>query len=258
MRPKMPEKYSRHIKFENILNFRDIGGYRTRDGRAVAWRRIFRSGDPRRMTVNDVKKIKEKLGIAAVLDLRSPTEFEQRWEVDLLQEIGARYYNIPYRPGDASYYQKEMEMYTTCSNMGEVYLSRTRNKAFGKRVVESLEIIAVEDNHPLVFHCGAGKDRAGILAAFLLSALGVAENDIIKDYALTAPSMKEIRKRVNNDPSAPEDIKKLPDFAWEAAPESMALFLSTLKSECGSARGYLEANGAVPSLFGQLKRALLI
>jgi protein-tyrosine phosphatase len=252
------ENYLRHIIFENIPNFRDIGGYRTRDGRTVAWRRIFRSGDPRMMTTNDVKKIREELGIAAVLDLRNHTEFEQTWEVDLLQDIGARYYNVPYRPGDASYSQKEMEMYTTCSNMGEVYLYWTRDKAFGKRVVESLEIITAADNHPLVFHCGVGKDRTGILAAMVLAGVGVPDKDIISDYALTNPYMEEIRNRVSNDPEAPAEIKNLPDFAWRAAPESMALFLAALKREYGSAQDYLQAQGAEPSLFGRLRTALLI
>jgi protein-tyrosine phosphatase len=255
---KVIEEYSRDIIFENILNFRDIGGYRTRDGRTVAWRRNFRSGDPRHMTVNDAKKISEELGIKTILDLRTPSDFEKSWEIGLLEKIGAKYYNIPYRPGDASYYQKEMEMYTTCSNMGQVYLHRMRDKAFGKRVVESLEIIAVSDNHPLVFHCGAGKDRTGILAAMVLAVLGVRERDIINDYTLTNPYMEETRNRINNDPGAPEEIKNLPDITWQAVPESMALFLATLKREYGSVKDYLEAQGATSLLFAKLRKALLI
>jgi hypothetical protein len=69
--------------------------------------------------------------------------------------------------------------------------------------------------------------------------------------------MEEIRNRLNNDPETPEDIKNLPDFTWKAAPESMALFLSTLKREYGSSQGYLEAQGAEPSLIKRLGRALL-
>jgi protein-tyrosine phosphatase len=210
------------------------------------------------MTANDIKKMRDELSIAAVLDLRSPSEFEHRWEVNLLQEIGARYYNIPYRPDSSSYTVEEKELYTKSTNMGEIYLSRIRDKSFGKRVVESLEVIAGSGNRPLLFYCGAGKDRAGILSAFLLSILGVAEKDIIKDYTLTAFSIEEIRKRVNNDPAAPEDIKKLPEFAWKAAPESMALFLAALESEYGSVQDYLEAQGAAPSLFGRLRAALLV
>lgn len=254
----MTGKYARHIIFENIPNFRDIGGYRTRDGRTMAWRRVFRSGDPREMTTNDAKRIKEKLGISAVLDLRNHTEFEQTWEVELLQEIGVRYYNVPYRPGDASYYQKEMEMYTTCSNMGEVYLYWTRDKAFGKRVVESLEIIATANNHPLVFHCGVGKDRTGILAAMVLAVVGVSNKDIISDYTLTNPYMEEIRNRVSNDPGAPAEIKNLPDFVWRAVPESMMLLLDVLHRENGTIEKYLTTNGARPSLFHRIRKALLI
>jgi hypothetical protein len=96
------------------------------------------------------------------------------------------------------------------------------------------------------------------LTAFLLSALGVADNDIIKDYTLTNPFMKEIKYRVDNDPEAPEEIKNLPDFTWKAVPEAMSFFLSSFKNEHGSVRSYLAANGAATSLLERLKTALLI
>jgi protein-tyrosine phosphatase len=254
----MAEQYSRHIRFENVTNFRDLGGYLARDGYMIAWRRIFRSGDPRKMTATDAKRIKEELGIATVIDLRTPTEFEQRWEIDLLKDIGVRYYNIPFLPDNTLFFKEEQELYSRVSNMGEVYLHRLWHKSYGKRVVESLEIIAKSDNHPLVFHCGVGKDRTGILAAILLAAIGVADEDIIEDYTLTAPFIIDIRNRVMNDPKTPEDIKNLPDFAWEAAPESMASLLATLRQEYGSITGYLQTMGADASLVPRLEGALLV
>lgn len=254
----MAAEYSRHINFEAVLNFRDLGGYRTHDGRQVAWRRIFRSGDPQKMTVTDVKRIKEKLGIATVINLRTLTEFEQRWEIDILKEIGVRYYNIPFLPDNALFFKEEQELYSRASNMGEVYLHRLWHKSYGKRVVESLEIIAESDNHPLMFHCGVGKDRTGILAAILLAAIGVADEDIIEDYTLTAQFMIDIRNRVMNDPKTPEDIKNLPDFAWEAAPESMVVFLAGIRQEYGSVLEYVEKQGVDSSLCSHLENALLV
>lgn len=254
----MAEKCIRNVKFENILNFRDLGGYRTADGKTVAWRRVFRSGDPRKMTPGDVKKMRDELGILAVLDLRSPSEFEQTWEASLIKEIGASYYNVPYRAEGTSWIEEEKELLSKSTNMSDIYLFQIRDNSFGKRVVESLEIIAGSGNCPLVFHCGAGKDRTGILSAFLLSALGVGEEDIVIDYTLTGPFMKETRALVHKNPAAPEEIKKLPEFAWKAAPESMTLFLTALKKEYGSPEDYLEAHGATTSLFERLRMALLI
>jgi protein-tyrosine phosphatase len=59
------------------------------------------------------------------------------------------------------------------------FRDRIRQPEFGKRLVDSLELIADRNNHPLVFHCSVGKDRTGVLAAMLLAAAGVIDEDII-------------------------------------------------------------------------------
>ena len=209
------------------------------------------------MTRPDIIRLKKEIGPKAAIDLRTPREDEKTREVSLLNEMGAKYYNIPFRPDSALYLKEETELYRNLSNMGEVYLYRIRHEAFGKRITEALEIIAEQENHPAVFHCSIGKDRTGVLAAIVLAAVGVVDEDIIEDYTLTAPFMKEIRNRVNNDPKTPDDIKNLPDFTWEATPESMSLFLSLLRQEYGFAKGYLEAHGADSSLITRLEKALL-
>lgn len=254
----MKHKYSRHIHFESVVNFRDLGGYRTHDGRAVAWRRLFRGGAIHLMSGSDIATLKVDVGPKAVIDLRTPREDEQKQEISLLNEMGAKYHNIPFRPDTADYLKEESELYPDGSNMGEVYLYRVRQEAFGKKVVEALEIIAGRENYPLLFHCSIGKDRTGVLAAIVLTAVGVIEEDIIADYTLSAPFMKEIRERTNNDPKTPEEVRNLPDFQWEATAESMSLFLSLLRQEYGSVRGYLERNGAVASLVSRLEKALLV
>ena len=60
-----------------------------------------------------------------------------------------------------------------------------------------------------------------------------------------------------SEPQMAEDVKSLPDFAWKVAPESMLLFLTTLKQEYGSTRQYIKVKGAELSLIHGLKRALL-
>ena len=69
--------------------------------------------------------------------------------------------------------------------------------------MDSLELIADRNNHPLVFHCSVGKDRTGVLAAMLLAAAGVMDEDIIHDYTLSAPFMPEIRDRSDERPRHP-------------------------------------------------------
>lgn len=249
------ESHSRHITFESVRNFRDLGGYQTQDGYSVVWRRLFRSGDLRRISRSDLTRLREEIGLTSVIDLRSSIEAKEQG-IEILSEVGIRYHSVPFitRSGDSN---REREMFREFSNMGEVYLSLARDKEFSRRVVEALEIIAEPENHPLVFHCFVGKDRTGILAAIVLSILGVADADIIEDYTLTAPYMEELIKSMNNNPEIAEGVKHLPGYFWKAAPESMALFLSTLQREYGSVRGYVEAQGAEASLPRRLKRSLL-
>ena len=243
--------YSREIKFDGIINCRDLGGYRAKGGRTIAERRLFRSGYVHPATVRDLNRLKEELKLTSVINLRHNKAGQQK-EVSLLIEGGIKYFNTPF----FNYQQEEINYDFT--NMGEAFLFRIRHKEYAKPIINALEIIADPKNLPLLFHCGAGKDRSGLVAAFVLSVVGVAESDIIADYILSAPYMRELVTNMMNDPGTPEEEKNLPAYSWDATAESMALFLSGLKQEFGSARGYLEINGADKSLFVRLEKALLV
>jgi len=250
----MAEKYPRQITFESLANFRDLGGYRTYNGRTVAWRRLFRCGDLRHMTQSDFKKLKEEIKLATVIDLRSAQEIE-RHGVGLVSEADVRYHSVPFIAGTSR--AEDEKLFRQCKNMGEFYLHIVRHKNFGGQIIAALEIIAERENHPLVFYCAVGKDRTGILASMLLSVIGVQDADIIEDYSLSGPYMEKLLQLINSHPKMAEGAKPLPDYFWEATPESMELFLTTLRKEYGSITGYLEFVGCQPSLVKRLERALL-
>ena len=251
----MKKKYPRQIHFEKVLNFRDLGGYKARGGRTVMWRRLFRSAELANMTRNDFNRLKEEIGPISVIDLRSDTERERRG-IGLLSEAGVRYHHISFIT-DGGDQRGDERRYKDFTNMGDFYVYLVRNGQFGRRIIEALEVIAAPENHPLVFHCAVGKDRTGLLAAILLSVLGVRDEDIIEDYTLSAPSIKEFFARFIRDPKTAEFARNIPGFFWEAVPESMALFLAGLKKEYGSTRDYLTAQGADTSLVSRLENALL-
>ena len=254
----MSRSYPRHIHFESVPNFRDLGGYRTHEGRTVAWRRLFRSAALHKMNDLELARLKQEISPRAVIDLRHPKDPENNPEILLLKEIGARHYSIPFRPESSSYVKEEWKAHPSAPHMGAIYLSRISEQPFGKRLVDALEIIAEKDNHPLVFHCSAGKDRTGVLAAMVLAAMDIVDEDVVEDYTLSAPLMKEIRDRMTRDPDTAQGVRGQPDYQWEASAESMTAFLSLLRQRYGSADGYLEANGASSSLVDRLKVALLV
>ena len=252
----MSQAHPRHIHFESVPNFRDLGGYRTRDGRTVAWRRLFRSAALHNMNDRELARLKQEIGPRAVIDLRSPRDPVK--EVTLLEEIGARYYPMPFSTWPWPGAQTPEEAHPNATNLGEIYLRRVCDEPFAKRIVGALEMIADRANHPLVFHCSAGKDRTGVLAAMVLLAIGIVDEDVVEDYALSAPLMQEIRARMTSDPDTGPGVKDLPDFQWEASAESMAVFLSLFRRAYGSAEAYLKAHGAGSSLVDRLKAALLV
>lgn len=252
----MAEQYSRHIKFEGILNFRDLGGYKARGGRTVAWRRIFRSAEMMNMTGDDFRRLTQEIGLTSVIDLRSSLERDNHG-IGRLSEARIKYHHVSFS-SDGGDRKSDQLRYTDFKNMGEFYVKLVQVQGFGSRIVEALEIIAEPGNHPLVFHCAIGKDRTGILAGILLSALGVGEKDIIADYTMSAPHVLVILERLKGKPETAEFANRLPAFAWEAAPISMTLLLAALKKEYGSAAGYLKENGADSTLVRRLEKALLV
>lgn len=251
----MTDSYSRHLKFERITNFRDLGGYPARDGRVIAWRRVFRSGELARMNDSDLTRLVDEISLNSVIDLRSRKEAKEQG-TGSLSEAGLKYHSVPFMTSDGNREEDE-RLFKSLTNMGEFYLHLVSRPEFGNRIVEALELIADPANHPLVFHCAVGKDRTGILAAVLLNVLGVSDEDIVEDYALSEPYMDEILVRADENPEIAKAIEHLPGFFWKAAPTSMELFLSAIRQEYGSIKDYLCAQGADNSLVSHLEDALL-
>jgi len=85
--------YSRQIELEKGLNFRDMGGYYINSGRMVAWRRLFRSGELRHITGNDIILLKEEFHLKTIIDLRNQIQGTRL--TGSVDELEVKYCNIP-------------------------------------------------------------------------------------------------------------------------------------------------------------------
>ena len=112
-------------------------------------------------------------------------------------------------------------------------------------------------HQPVVFHCAAGKDRTGLLAAILLGALGVSDDDIVGDYALTARHMDPIIERMRTTPGYAEIVGKLPAATFSSRPEAMTGTLAGVRALWGSMREYVAANGLRADELLRLEKAVL-
>ena len=173
----------RVVRLAGASNFRDLGGYGTREGRTVRWRRVFRSDRLDLLDEADWHKV-AGLGIDTVVDFRSPEEAGQASSRQPLR----RFVALPIAPD----LDRRLETLRTIGERLDAARMRSLMQQEYRRILidhaktfgEFLHTLAEADG-AVVFHCAAGKDRTGIAAALLLATLGVGRATIEQDYLLT-------------------------------------------------------------------------
>lgn len=235
----MIKDYSeRHFAFEGCFNFRDIGGYLTKEGKKIKKGIYFRTGRQDRMSEKDLAELKN-LKISTQIDLRKPEEILDQGKGPL-ENMGADYINIPIIPDGGSDQLSRLVGDTSIS--GKRYLGYLE---FGPESwLKIFEILANKDSLPLVLHCTAGKDRTGVSTAFLLSVLGVDRDLIEADYKLTNLDTERQADFIENSGGFPEGVDREAMILAAGVPEdAMKVFLDGVESRWGSVLGYLEEIG---------------
>ncbi|WP_042433166.1 tyrosine-protein phosphatase [Streptacidiphilus anmyonensis] len=239
----------RHIAFEALHNFRDLGGYRAADGRPLRWGRLYRSDSLGKLTSEADLSAFAALGVRTVIDLRHGFEIEARGRVPERTGVTWHHLSIEHRPYDQATLGPEVKA-------GPYLAERFREVAEDgvAEIRRALDVIADPDSGPLVFHCASGKDRTGQLAATVLALLGVDEDDIVADFELTHRIRALLRaSHVANHGSEPT----WPDYGHAPA-EVMERFLAGLTADYGSVRGYAEKRlGVDEALVERLRETLL-
>ena len=228
----------RHFAFEGCFNFRDIGGYPTKEGKKIKKGIYFRTGRQDRMSEKDLAELKN-LKISTQIDLRKPEEILDQGKGPL-ENMGADYINIPIIPDGGSDQLSRLVGDTGIS--GKRYLGYLE---FGPESwLKIFEILANKDSLPVVLHCTAGKDRTGVSTAFLLSVLGVDRDLIEADYKLTNLDTERQAEFIENSGGFPEGVDREAMILAAGVPEdAMTVFLDGVESGWGSVLGYLEEIG---------------
>ena len=157
----------RVLDLEGGVNFRDLGGYKTSDGRHVRWRTLFRSGDPSKLTPNDLATL-DKLGVETVCDFRTSEERNEspsRW----IELSSVNYWTRDYamNPGQiaAMFRDPQLTPAKVRESMAGFYKILPFDHAASYKAMFGF---LARNEVPLAFNCTAGKDRAGLGAALLL------------------------------------------------------------------------------------------
>jgi protein-tyrosine phosphatase len=233
------QAHERILALEGAINFRDLGGYRTRDGNCLACGKIYRAGALNRLTDGDLELL-QALGIRLICDLRSFPEVNA--QPDRLPARAA-YLHLPVFGRDPIGRWRVLFQRHRLDLLFEQLYSRSIIENGAPVLGDLLRLAADPANLPLVFHCTSGKDRTGLAAALLLHMCGVPRPTIVADYTLTNTSidrfMAEIREAFAWVPALPgfrlEQLYPL----FSARAELIERAFAYIEARYGSVDGYL-------------------
>jgi len=189
--PAFPDEiaYERVIHLEGTSNTRDIGGYQTSDLRTIRQGQIIRSENLSRLTANDFQQL-EEIGVKTVIDLRTDREHDQSptvWQGD----SPPRFYHFPVGDAQNDWFRAQRRMiksnrFTEKQSLEHMVEGYRMIAEVGPPSYQQLmDLVLDQSNWPVLIHCNAGKDRAGVAVTLILEALGVDRATIMEEFLLT-------------------------------------------------------------------------
>lgn len=250
------------IELSAPVNLRDLGGIAI-DGGVLRDGFAIRTDDLAYVT-RDAADALLASGVTAIIDLRSPVEVSATGR-GLLAEHAVAYHHLPLIASVA----ESMSVDSTSGDrqafgpaaMGAMYVRMVESAA--PQLVTALNVIAYTPG-ATAFHCAAGRDRTGVLAAMLLLVLGASDEDIVADYARTAENMAAILERTSPVMGAmwkalgiEHDAHDLGALLDEPMDGSMRLLLDELRDRHGDALQVLREAGLGADTVARLRERAL-
>ena len=229
----------------------DAGGMAVEGGAIPRGRLLRVSGD---LVARDELRAVEASGVATYIDLRGPAEDCTRLE-RWARRARLEYVRVPIAVAGG----RDLLRRIIIGGGGEeqvLALYRTIVDAHGAELAQAAAAIA--RGAPVAFGCAAGKDRTGVLAALVQSALGASDEDIARSYVSSAPSAERVASILREDHDVPPWLLRLPGAqALLGAREATILAtLAHVRARHGGAEGYLLAHGLERASVRRLREAL--
>lgn len=184
----------RVLAVPGTVNARDIGGYRTYDGRTSRWGVLYRSETLSKLPPEGVSAL-AGLGLGSVIDLRTGPEVQADGADRLPAGVTSvalpvddtslfAFIGMVVRSKDPVYQRQQLGAGKAEARMGALYRAFVTNPANRAALGAAIRAVANADE-PAMFHCSAGKDRTGVLADTILRAVGVPAATSEGDYLLS-------------------------------------------------------------------------
>ncbi|WDT65735.1 tyrosine-protein phosphatase [Companilactobacillus crustorum] len=255
----MANDNERVLNLEKGVNFRELGGYQTTDGRTVKYHKVIRSAGLADLTDHDLNYLKD-YGLKIDVDFRSKQEIDKKPDK---RPSGVRYVWAPvFQEDETKASEVENESYIPeiggdptngYAHMLQVYrdiITGAPAKAAYRKFFNQL-LLNTNDNEALLFHCSAGKDRTGMGTVFFLETLGVPFDTIKQDYLLTNTANKEyvdnlinmLQKKGYTDPDVLNSVRDL----MTVHNNYLATAMKTINADYGNIDNYIKKELKVSS-----------
>lgn len=239
----MQQLRPRDLVWDGCLNVRDLGGLPTRDGRETRHGAVVRADSIRQLSDAGWRALVEH-GIRTVVDLRGEDERVD----DPAAELPVEVVHVPFFAATMAEWDEisverdatvaaAPDVPTATRNVYLVYLDR-----FRANVAASVRAIAKAPEGGVVIHCVGGKDRTGLLSAFLLHLAGVEDEDIAADYALSEERLRPRHDAWFAAAESEEELERLRRVAQTPAASMLGVF-EELERRHGGVEAYLRSAG---------------
>ncbi|AKJ42221.1 Tyrosine-protein phosphatase precursor [Pragia fontium] len=240
----------RKVPAKGLDNLRDLGGFKTADGRYTKWGMMYRADTPYKLKSEGYNYVAYNMNMGYVFDLRNDNEVAKKPDPAM---NGITYFHTQIPDIPPAYKDVSWDTTETIYN----FVSTPRAESFyvdtNAYMVEApkshdsmkqiLSTALTAEGKGLVWHCAGGKDRTGYVSAVFLAALGVPEETIVNEYLLTNEYRKEFDKKELEDMSKEfnQDPKAIKGFLaiQQSRPEYIKAALDLIKQKYGSVDNYL-------------------
>jgi protein-tyrosine phosphatase len=234
---------SRELAWEGCLNVRDLGGHPTRDGGETRYGALVRADSVRQLSDAGWQALVD-YGVRTVLDLRGDHEREEDPPAELPVEV----VHVPFMEASEAEWEEIGGEIDKASAAAPDVATGTRDvyliflEHFRQNVAAAVRAVAQAPEGGVVIHCVGGKDRTGLLAAFLLHLAGVSPEDIATDYALSEERLRPRHEAWFEAAETEEELGRLQRIAQTPAASMLGVF-EALERRYGSVEGFLREAG---------------
>ena len=234
---------SRDLSWDGCLNVRDLGGHRTEDGSETRYGAVVRADSVRQLTDEGWQALVD-YGVSTVVDLRGDHERAEDPPAELPVEV----VHVPFMESNESEWaeiESELEAATdaapdVATGTRDVYLIFLEH--FKANVAAGIRAVAEAPEGGVVVHCAGGKDRTGLLSAFLLHLAGVETGQIAADYAVSEERLRPRHEAWFAAAETKAERERLERIAQTPAASIVGVF-QELERRYGSVEGYLRDAG---------------